>query len=249
MSKRVAIKETYDLPSGGKIYGENFPSSVTLRAMTTLDEKARLAGTGMESMVNLIQNCIEKPDNLNVSDLVLPDMQFLMYKLRTVTYGSDYQITLRCPNCGNQHEFVVNLDDLSVDLPFEDFTGGTFDIGPLPVSGDVIQARLLSVGEYDKIEREAKRIKSKNPQYVGDPEFILTYRYKIVSINNDINVPSLIQEYVENMNARDLRYFDSRYEKYEDFGLNLDLTQTCSICGKDYDYRLPVTSEFFRPTY
>ena len=185
----VAIQETYDLPSG---YGK-----VTLRAMTTLDEKMRLAGNGMDSIVNLIQNCVVEPKELKVSDLKIADLQFLMYKLRIITYGSDYRVSLRCPECGEQLEVVVNLDDLQVITPPEDFVE-PFDIA-LPVSGDVLQARLLSTTDYNAIEREGKRIKSKQPNYVGDPEFIITYKYKIVSINNEITIPSVVQEYVENM--------------------------------------------------
>ena len=67
MAKNVPIKETHELPSLGKIYGDNFPSTVTLRAMTTLDEKTRLAGNGgLISIANLIQNCVLEPKDLKV---------------------------------------------------------------------------------------------------------------------------------------------------------------------------------------
>ena len=49
---RVPIRETFILPSHGKVY-QNIPEKITLRAMTTMDEKIRLSSSGISSFVAL----------------------------------------------------------------------------------------------------------------------------------------------------------------------------------------------------
>lgn len=247
-NNRVSIQETYDLPSRG-LLGTDVPKNVTLRAMSTMDEKMRLSGSGLTLMPDLIKNCIVSPANVDTYKFPLFDIQFLMYKLRVITYGSDYKVTLRCPTCGATKEISVNLDEIPVvELP-DGFTD-KFTIGPLPVSGDTIECKLLNVYDYIEIERESRRILSKFKDYVGDPEMILNLQHKIVTVNSE-EVPTYkIQSYVENMNARDLRFFNIEYEKIAGgYGLDTDMFEVCDKCGSDIEYALPMTSEFFRPTY
>lgn len=249
-NNRVAIQETHTLPSNGALYRDsNIPVEITLRAMNALDEKRRLSSTGMQVIPDLINSCIVKPENIDASELKLFDLQYLMYKLRIITYGNDYKVNLTCPHCGERSEYTINLDNIPVKTLDEDFTE-PFELDPLPISGDVIGCKILSASDYIKIEREAKRIRSKNPDYVGDPEFILAYQYKIVTINGEDVPPYKIQPYVENLHARDMRFFDSKYNAIVDnLGMDLDMVEECNHCGRDIEFNLPVTDEFFRPTY
>lgn len=247
---RVAIQETFELPSRGIIYNGEIPAEITLRAMTTLEEKMRLASIGTTNVIpNLIKACIVEPKNLDVNKLKLADLQFLIYKLRIITYGEDYKISLRCLECGNQFDVTINLDEIPVKMADETYTE-PFEIGPLPVSGDMLSCRILSSGDYIEIEKEARRIRSKFPNYVGDPEFILSYLYKIEKVNGEEIPYAMLQSYVENMHARDMRYFDSKYnQKVDSVGMDLEMTRVCPICSVDVNFVLPITSEFFRPTY
>lgn len=249
MGKRVAIQETFTIPSKGKIY-KDIPAEFTLRAMTTLEEKMRLAGNGLETIPNIIQNCTVVPENYDIMELKPFDMQYLMYKLRIVTYGPEYKVSLRCPNCGRLHDITVNLDDIETKYLEDDETfEEPFEIGPLPVSKDVIGAKIMSMKDTIDVEKEAKKILQKFPDYVGEPEFILNYQKRIVTVNGKEIPPHEIQAYVEGMNAKDMRYFDSYYAKYAaDLGMDLIMQQECN-CGEIFDYRLPINSEFFRPEY
>ena len=248
MAKRVAIQETFSIPSRGKLYA-NIPEKFTLRAMTTVEEKMRLAGSGFETIPNIIKACTVEPKEYDVFELKPFDLQFLMYKLRIVTYGSEYKISLVCPNCGRRHEKVINLDEIETKYLDDDSVKEPIEIGPLPISGDVIGAKILSMGDTIEIEKEAKRILDKFPEYVGDPDFILSYQYRIQTVNGEPVPKHKIQGYVESMHARDMRFFDSKYNQVAaDLGMDLIMTEHCG-CGEDFDYRLPITSEFFRPEY
>lgn len=245
---RVSLQETYSLP-GYPLYGGAFDKDIVIRAMTTVEEKMRLAGTGFEVIPNLIGACIVSPENIDVSSLKLFDIQYLMYKLRTVTYGNDYHINLTCPHCGQSLDMHIDLDELDVvDVP-EDFAE-PFEIGPLPVSGDTLTCKIPSIQEYLEVIKEAKRIKKKTPNYVGDPEFILTYQSQISKVNGETKEPFKLRQYVEQMHARDMRYLDSKYEELtSSFGLDTFIMHSCEHCGEDVTFDLPVTEEFFRPVY
>lgn len=246
---RVAINETYDMPSRG-LLGESTPAKITLRAMTTIEEKMRLASTGITVMPNIIKACLVEPTNTDTHNWTVTDIQFAMYKLRTVTYGPEYKISLRCPRCGNKFDVTVNLDDLNVNELPDGFTS-PFSIGPLPVSGDMLDCKFLTVRDYASIEKESKRILKKYPDYVGDPALILTIQHRIEKVNDEVLPGQRIQQYIENMHARDLSYFNSKYNDISDsYGIDIyDMVETCPKCQEDVTFDLPMNEEFFRPKY
>ena len=246
---RVPIRETFILPSHGKVY-QNIPEKITLRAMTTMDEKIRLSSSGISSFVALLNACIVEPEDIDASEFKMFDLLFLIYKLRCITYGSeDYKVAIGCPSCGRDVEISTNLDDIPVNY-MDGEAGEPFDIGPLPVSKDVLTCKFLSVKDILNIEQESKKMLSKFKEYVGDPEFVLGYKFMITAVNGDILPDFKLMNYVENMHARDLMYFDSKYDSITgNYGMDLIRTDICPFCGSDIKYQLPVTDEFFRPRY
>ena len=89
--------------------------------MTTEDEMRRLApsDTSYKLMGEVIENCLVEKPGVGVYDMCLGDYQFLLHKLRVVTYGSDYRMTVTCPNCGETFEAKISLDDI-IEIPFEE---------------------------------------------------------------------------------------------------------------------------------
>jgi len=250
---KSTITETYSLPSAGsQLYGEmEVPSEFTLRAMTTLEEKMRLSSSdGFKIIPQIIKACCVDPKaTIDLRRLKIFDLQYLMYKLRVVTYGPEYEVTIQCPYCGKTQKVVVNLDDIPVNNVPEDFVE-PFEIGPLPVNGDVLGCRLTSTIDHEDIQREVKRIISKFPDYVGDPEYILRWNYILLTKNGDNMGIREIQPYIENLHAKDLRFLESKYDKMvSSFGLDLSMVEKCSNCEEDINFTLPMTSEFFRPEY
>ncbi len=244
----VAIKETVKLPSKGLGYTTKVPSEIELRAMSTLDEKIRLSSTnGFKIIPQLINNCKED-DSFNAEDLYLADLIACMYALRKVTYGSDYKITLQCPYCGNNIDLEIDLDSLNTVYADDNFTG-TLDV-TLPVSGDVITCKLLSIKEDDLIIKDAEKTKMKFPEYVGDPTLIIKWNYIITNINGEVARQLKTQDYVEKMHAKDFNYLTSKYNEFENsIGLDTELVDICPTCERNVKYTLPVTEEFFRPEF
>ena len=247
-TSRVAIQETYDLPSRGKFPG--VPEKVTLRAMSLLDEKKRLAAQGVSGIVDLIGDCTVNPQDFNPYNMARFDVDFLMLKLRVVSHGPMYNVEVTCPHCGHLNKVAINLDEIPVNYVDDEFEPVT-EIGPMPLSGDVLKIKILTFDDIEKIESERKRILTKFPNYEGDPGDVLNYIYKIKEINGKTDIPyPQLKSYVENMLASDSIYFDEMYNDFlNKYGPETDIIFTCQKCKQDFMRSMPMNAEFFRPKY
>jgi len=250
MKSKSTISEVYKLPSLGKLYGEGFPEEVTIRSMTTLEEKMRLGNQGFyKTITTILDSVVTSPENFESKYMTLFDFNFLMYKMRAVSYGPTYKVTVTCPDCGKSQVVRVNLDDLKVDY-LQDDAVEPFKIGPLPRSGDTLTCRYLRVTDLMSNQKKSDEIISKNPDYQGDPSYILDLCSRIMSINDEEITPYEVQMYVEEMSAMDSQYFTQAYNKYVNkVGMDNSCETTCEYCGSHIDFTLPFNSEFFRPTY
>ena len=57
------------------------------------------------------------------------------------------------------------------------------------------------------------RPSKKYPEYIGDPEMIVEWTYKITKINGDDKNPMEIRRYIEEMHARDLLFLEDKYNE------------------------------------
>ena len=244
----VAIQETFKLPSNGRLYaGMNIPTEVTLRAMSTLDEKIRLASTNPFKVTpKLVRNCIEGED-FDTEDLKLFDLYFLTFKLREITYGSDYKVNVTCRNCGSNQKVIVDLSSLDVtELTEEDMEPFTID---LPVSGDHLNCKFLSCKDINRLQAEVDRIASKNPELdETDVGFIPGLCTRIVDINGEVKPQPVLVQYMQNMHAKDYNYFDKKYTEITNKpGLDLSYSAICEKCGRPILFEVPMLQEFFSP--
>ena len=246
-TSRVTIRESFDMPSRGKFPG--IPERITLRAMSLMDEKQRLASSGLAGIVDLIGNCIVEPENIDAHDMPMFDIDWAMLKLRVVSHGPVYKATVSCPHCGHVQSVDIDLDSIEL-VPVEDDFSAEFEMGPLPVSGDTLTVKILTFKDLEDMENESKRILAKFPEYKGDPTDVLDYIYKIVMINGEKRPYPHLKSYVESMAAADSIYFDQVYgERLGKYGPDTLLPFTCESCNEAFMRNMPMNSEFFRPRY
>lgn len=252
-SRKVPFQETITLPLKGITTlqeNEQVIESITIRAMTTVEEKLRLSSTNGSMIIpNIIKSCIIDPENVDVMNMNMIDVNYIMYRLRALTYGSDYTVDAPCANERRYVSVTVNLNDINVEYAPEGFTG-EFELPSLPVSNDVITCKVTSPRDLQKTEKECQRILNKFPEYVGDPELIIKWVYRITKINGDDVDTTKIRAYIETMHARDFAFLEDKYEKeLSKYGMDLNMMEVCPKCGETLEFRLPVTAEFFRPRY
>ena len=115
------VAHDYTLPSEGKVYDKEVNPHVKLRSMTTAEEMKRLNHTDRpyKSMSEIIDDCLVDKIGISSYDMCIADYQYLLHKLRIVTYGPNYKISSTCPYCGSQNVHNIDLDSLSL-VPFDE---------------------------------------------------------------------------------------------------------------------------------
>ena len=152
------IVNDYVLPSEGKVYGPiDVKPNVTLRSMTTAEEMRRLNHSERQYklLAEIIDECITTPLGISAYDLCVADFQFLLHKLRIVTYGPSYKLSTTCPWCTSQNENLVNMDELVVK-PFNAEIYEKYSEFELPVTKSKIKLRMQTPRMMDDIKINAK---------------------------------------------------------------------------------------------
>ena len=123
------------LPSGGKRYTPDvltMPASgeIAVYPMTALDEitaKTPDALFNGEAMVSIIKSCV--PDFKDPWKISSSDFDAVLIAIRSASNQSIYKIMSKCPNCGEESEFGIDLipvlsqlkeADYEQDYPFSD---------------------------------------------------------------------------------------------------------------------------------
>lgn len=244
------IANEYTLPSKGKVYGREINPQFKLRSMTTAEEMKRLNHTDRpyKSMSEIIDDCLVEDIGISAYDLCIADYQYMLHKLRIVTYGPNYKLESNCPYCGSINKDVLNLEDLHL-IPFdeEEFKKCTEFV--LPVTGKHIKLRVQTPRILDEIAYRAKEERRRNPKLVGDPAFLFTIESLIDTINGNKPEQFKLTPFVQKLPMMDTNYILRSAQKLNNFfGLDSKLIHVCNVCGLDYSSNFRTTSEFFGPT-
>ena len=243
------IAESYTLPSLGKVYSETINPHVKIRSMTVEEEMKRLAPSDRpyKMLSEIIDDCLIEKPGISAYDLCVGDYQFLLHKLRVVTYGPDYKIITTCPYCGNKETSVINLEDLSVKAYSEDIE--KYKEFVLPRSNKKIRIRMQTPRLLDDVTVKVQDFKKKATSFVGDPAFLFTLESLIESIDDKPVNPLNIQEFIRKLPMMDTNFIIKNAQKLDEgVGLNTAIELKCSDCGLEYPATFRTTAEFFGPS-
>lgn len=242
---KPVIQDTVDLPSRG-LLNPGLPEHFNIRPLT-VNEMKMLFGSGNTIAVlnNLIKAVVDVPD-FPVEDLHVGDKLYLAYKIRAVTFGEEYKVNVYCPSCDKRVDVSMNLSDAIIDRLPDGFTDPR-DIGKLPVSGDVIQLRVLRGHDVERIFKRAQEIKKNYPDFIGDPMYHLSIAAQIFTINGKEQKDRAgLEEYVMTMHARD-DFFITKKVKEVSCGPRPIQEVTCPHCKETLSIGIEVSEDFFRP--
>jgi len=250
---KATIAESYTLPSKGLIYKTPINPEVTIRSMTLAEEMRRTQlqqnkDEAYRMMSDIIDDCIETKLPISSYDMCLGDYQFLLHKLRIITYGPEYKMAILCSNCGERNDLTINLDDLKViEIPenYQELTEIT-----LPRTKDVIKLKFQTPRMLDMIAKERRDMKKQFPDLEGDPTILIELQNVIEEVNGK-KMPKLgLQEYIKNLPMMDIQYLLQGASKLSDcIGIDPSIKFKCDSCGVENDASFRFTLEFFTPTY
>jgi hypothetical protein len=244
------IGEGMELPSRGLIYSKPQSSFVELRSMTARDEMKRLSPSSSQfrALADIIEGCmIEKPA-IHVYDMALGDYEYLLHRLRIVTYGDEYNMTLRCPFCGEYFDTAAHLEELQI-REFDKEIWDSYKSVQLPKSGDTVTLRFQTPRMLDENEAKTKEMKRK----YRDAEIDFATMVLLTSIIETVNGQTLdelrLESYVNKLPALDMLKIVNRIDAMNDLvGVESSLIVTCGKCGGEVPTNFRFGPEFFRPT-
>lgn len=253
MSERqtdYTIMEGYELPSKGKIYSENINPHIELRSMTARDEMKRLSpsSTPLKTLADIIEGCcIEKP-GVHIYDMCLGDYEFLLHKLRIVTYGEGYNVSLRCPECGEQIEVTADLGQLSLK-EYSDNDIKELQSFILPKSSKAITLKFITPRIMEESEVKVRDMKRRYKNAVIDFETLVKLQMNIDTVDGEFLNDVELEDFITNLPAMDLQKLLNNIDKLnQQIGLDNILYLTCPKCGNEVITFFRFGPEFFRPT-
>lgn len=237
---------TFTLPSKGLIYGKPVKEQVTLRSMTTADEMRRLSPSDAPNgvMARIIDDCMVDDIGISCYDMHIGDFQFLLHRLRVVTYGPEYKMSSKCRWCASENINTINLDDLKVIEYTPDFDK-LFDID-LPVTKKHIKLRMQTPRLIDGVSLKVKD--SKNLSNT-ESAFFYTVQSLIDQVDGEKLDVVQMERFVKTLPMMDTNYIIQKGQKInEAIGVDTNFIVGCDICGLEYRDSFRITSEFFGPT-
>ena len=249
MSTNTRIAETFTLPSKGMIYEESVNPDIVLGCMKTKHEMMRLSATDSNNkiMADIIDDCIDGDIGISSYDMCLGDYQYLLFKLRTITFGPEYDMGGTCPYCMGENYVTVNLDELEVN-GYDDSIADLLQV-KLPVTNSVVTLTLQTPRMLDRIKRLTKDRMRRVKNNTENPMLLYTITTSIEDVDGEVMSPIALEEWVKDLPMGDTNTLLNKINELNSkIGLQTDIEDVCINCGRYYKIPFQVTGEFFRPS-
>ncbi|MFW5794561.1 MAG: hypothetical protein ACOCV1_03650 [Bacillota bacterium] len=247
--EKLKAKNKYEevlLPSRNLLYEEiglQPDKPIHIRPMTIEEEKVlstpRLVKSG-QYIDRIFESCIY--EDIPTQKLLSVDRIFILIYLRGISYGPEYEVQIKCPNCSSSFMEEISLNALNVEHAPDDFTG-VFHV-VLPNSKLNLWYR-ASRGEDERNLEKYMQVMNKNFKTDSSDALIKRHAMFINKIEDIVNKIE-IEDIIRNLGVIDSNYLRSCMEDIG-FGIDLDIGFTCERCFHEWDQGLPVDANFFFP--
>jgi len=239
------IERTYKLPSNGYFGG---PKEVTIRPMSTKEEKILYASKDYGFINKIVENCVVEPKDFTLDNLHESDILFLLYMIRELTFGPTYYQSGNCPDCGFKQDIEINITDMSYNILDTEGLEEKLTVD-LPVSKDTLVITLLSHKDIVEIDNYVKRLTRRGE--LQDPEsyqYVLTFARMIQTKNGEEFKEERAKiDYLNNLHMADFAAIKDVLSDIK-IGLDLRVYYDCSNCGGEEEVFGTICPEFFRPS-
>ena len=220
--------------------------------MTSRDDMKRQnpSQDSFKSFANLIYDCITNKEQVPVHpyDMTIGDYEFLLYKLRILSYGSEYKLIAYCPRCDKYTEAIGDLEKLTFDtITMEKYQ----ELRTVTLSGnkDTIKLKYCTPRMLDTIDRKVAELNEKCPDAGTKFNDLVTLKEVIDTVNGEKLTDVKLESYINNLTARDFRKLLLVNSKLNTaLGVNTKMMATCTRCGGEVETTFRFGREFFEPT-
>ena len=236
------------LPSRGRFYdGTDGPvdGKIHIRPMTGEEEQIlatpRFVKKGIA--INMIfSKCIKEP--IKPENLLTADRTFLLIYLRGISYGSDYEVQVKCPETDRTFQTTIDIDSIPVERCPDNFSQNDL-FGVLPKSGLKFGYR-LSKG---RDENELQEYRERRLKAFGDSAADDTLIFRTAQLINNIesiNEKEDIKVVLKNLPIQDVSYLRNLVNE-PPFGVDTKVTIVSPYNNEEFEIDLPLEANFFFP--
>jgi hypothetical protein len=229
------------LPLGYQDREGNWHRYADIREMTGRDEEAladpRNRNNAAKAMTKFLASCVTKIGSISpvteeiIRDMSIGDRDFLMVKIRQLSFGNKVKIDSTCPNCSAKLGLTVNLDELEIKNPIGEDEEPTLTHTISLPKGVEIEGRLYKEAVIRTLTG-------------ADLEFVLQDKYRqnpvlMVSATILKNLVSIgpkrtfTMEDVRNLSSADRRAIGEQAGKKMP-ALDMEVHITCSVCNHEF---------------
>lgn len=245
------LEKSFKIPSNGVFGG---PKKVTLREMTTREEKILLGTRDFSVFERLVKSCCVDED-IEFSKLHNADIMYLTFMLRELTYGPEYIQEVTCPHCGKTQEVTININEMEPKVLSDEAAKKLAEGVVVELSNkDKITVNMLSAGDANRIDKiiktKTKQNRLKDPQSY---EMMLRLATSVSLIEpaeeTELDLTTIENKiaYIEQLRMRDLSLIQNALNEF-DFGLDRNLYRECENCDEDMEVVGYIVPEFFHPS-
>ncbi len=216
-----------ELPSKNRFYSLQDPSKpVTVRPMTFQDEKAMMSSrnSSMDTINLLLSRCL---GNINISSLLQIDKLFAIMKIREISYGDTYTVSIPCDSCKSENKVNFKLSQLVTHYVDDNFTNPAKV--HLPVLDKTVKIRLPRISDE---------------KYMINAEYTTNNLWRFIEDIEGHSSKSIIQKVCEKLPLKDAHAILNLLGG-DGYGLDTRVQFACSYCNHTETIALPITSDFF----
>ncbi len=236
--------EEFKFPSRSKFY-ENVPEVIHVRAMTGEEEQILATPRWVKkgkAIDMIFRKCIKEP--IDTETLLSVDRTNLLIYLRGISYTPEYDVEIKCPNCGIKFAHVIELDDLDVKLCPEEFSPETL-AGVLPVSGFEFSYSLATGADEQEISNyREKRINQYGDQ--GEDDTLLYRTALLLDEIEGVTMKKELAELLKKLPIQDVAHLRNEINT-PPFGVDTMIPILCPSCSEEFKIDLPLETNFFFP--
>lgn len=241
------IYDEIKLPSMGVFYnGKDGPEDgiLHIRPMTGEEEQIlaqpRYVNKGV-AIDMIFQKCIKQTYRTN--EYLSIDRTYLLIWLRGISYGHEYDVEVRCPECGKKFPYTINLSDLDVNYCPATIKPPLMDVLP--------KSNFKFTWHFPKGRDESliTNYKDKQAREYGESGNDDSFIYRIALMLDDIEGLSDKTELMillKKMHIQDVSYLKNLVNE-PPFGVDTNCPITCMYCVHDFEVDLPLEAGFFSP--
>ncbi|MFW6281349.1 MAG: hypothetical protein ACOC1O_00965 [bacterium] len=240
------------LPSGGRLYKnvtddeDILNGFIYMYPMRVKEEEilstSRFLKSGAATRM-VIENCIAS--DIEAKDILLFDSNYLLFYLRSISYGDEYKFKLKCKNSACEQEFdhTVKISELKFEELPEEIEEPI--VVELPRSGYTVKTILPRLFHSEEIyQRNLKKKKSTADADTRMVDNLLATIIEITDPDGEKVPQGDWHEFLEAIPGMDR----AALKEKTDFSSGVDEIKgiECPYCGTEYSGSIPVGADFFR---